>query len=63
MYIEFVKDLKFLEMDLKKFIKIENVLFQDRNYLIYEVKVYLNIFKIILSLELIFLRNFEVLLF
>lgn len=50
-YIELAKDPKSSEMDPKKLTKIENALFQDRNHLIHEVKVYLNIFKIILSLE------------
>lgn len=56
-YIELAKDPKSSEMDPKKLTKIENALFQDRNHLIHEVKVYLNIFKIILSLESTFLRN------
>lgn len=65
-YIELAKDPKSSEMDPKKLTKIENALFQDRNHLIHEVNVYLNIFKFILSLESFlrtFLRNPEVLPF
>lgn len=44
-YIELAGDQKSSEMDKKKLAKIENTLFQDRNHLIHEVKVYPNIFS------------------